>query len=119
MKKTIYTLSLISLCFSCKTTNNVVKSKTNDINQTMQNKITIQDLEKHESIVIKTNRGQEVVYPVIIHTDNSEELKQNDIIVQSVSKTFVTALIKTTDLNKIYKLKSVKLIELPVKDQLH
>ncbi|MGV0923272.1 hypothetical protein [Empedobacter tilapiae] len=116
MKKIIYLITFISLCISCKTQkNNIVNSSTHS-NNDMQNKITIKDLDQLKPVIIKTDKGNETVYPVIIYTEDSAELRKHNIIIQSVSKSFITALIRKNELDKIYSLQSVKSISLPKTD---
>ncbi|WP_313579590.1 hypothetical protein [Chishuiella sp.] len=82
-------------------------------------KVTIQDLERSTPITIKTDNGYQDVYNVIIYTSSPSDLVTNGISVQSTTSKFVTALIKKEDLEKIYKIKSVKSISLPDIDLLH
>ena len=79
-------------------------------------KITAEDLAKTTPISIKTDQGVQTVYAVIIFTEDAASLKKQGILVQSVSKEFVTALIKKEDLEKINQNKSVKSVQLPQTD---
>lgn len=115
MKKIVYLIIFITLCLSCKTQNKNFSSSTQS-NNSMYNKITVEDLEQSKPIIIKTDKGNEEVYPVIIYTEDSSELIKHNIIVQSVSKKFLTALIRKNELDKIYNLQSVKSISLPKTD---
>lgn len=120
MLKLITTFFLFFCLFSCQNQQKLKNSKENITQEKMyRNRITIEDLQNTKPIVIKTKDGYQQVYSVIIYTDNSSELIENGIAVQSTSSQFVTALIKKEDLEKIYLLKSVKSISLPKIDYLH
>lgn len=112
MKKLILILSIIVLHTSCHS-NRVIKNEDKSEEQMFQRRITVQDLENSKPIVVKTDKGYQSVYSVIIYTDNPSELEEKGIALQSKSTRFVTALIKKEELEKIYQLKSVKSISLP------
>lgn len=106
----LYLLPILLLCVSCTT--NKKTDKTNSSEMQLPT-ITEQDLDKVNPTTIKTSDGYANVYAVIIYTDNPKELKEKGILVQSVSKNFVTAFIKKSDLPFLNNSKNIKSIDLP------
>lgn len=119
MKKKINIYLFLLLTLSCNNQKSLKNEQNVNKQKMFSRKITIQDLEKSIPITIKTDNGYQDVYNVIIYTDSPSDLVTNGISVQSTTSNFVTALIKKEDLEKIYKIKSVKSISLPGIDLLH
>lgn len=109
----LYFLPILFVCISCTTNKKTDKTNTTEMQLPT---ITEQDLDKANPTTIKTSDGYANVYAVIIYTDNPTELKEKGILVQSVSKKFVTALIKKSDLSFLNNSKNIKSIELPRHD---
>lgn len=99
---------LFFLFVSCQPQKNMETGNNNN-----HPKITIEELEKLNPTVISTKDGNISTYSVIIYTKDAESLKKDGILVQSISKNFVTALIKKEDLDLIYRNKYVESIAIP------
>lgn len=109
MKTTYLVIILISTIFLGCQQNSISTSERN-----MQEvKISEKDFANQKPLIIKTAKGDEEFYAVIIYSDDINSLKKNGIIIQSESKNFVTALIKKSDIKTINQLKSIKSIEFP------
>ena len=95
---------------------NIQKKQNTDytkMSPVLSDKISTIDLEKAQPTIIHYDGKDKTMYHVIIYTTLPELLKEKGILVQSVSKTFVTALIKKEDLEIIYTTKGVEKIALP------
>ncbi|WP_313383892.1 hypothetical protein [Chishuiella sp.] len=119
MKKKINIYLFLLLTLSCNNQKSLKNEQNVNKQKMFSHKVTIQDLERSTPITIKTDNGYQDVYNVIIYTSSPSDLVTNGISVQSTTSKFVTALIKKEDLEKIYKIKSVKSISLPGIDLLH
>lgn len=71
------------------------------------------------STIIKPNGEVEELYHAIIYTDNPQALKDSGIIIQSISKTFVTALLELNDINKLRDSNLVSTVMTPQIDTLN
>ncbi len=76
-------------------------------------KITSADLDKVSPVIVRKNGINTTTYHVIIFTTQPELLKKSGILIQSISKKFVTALIQKEDIEKIYHTEGVEQIKIP------
>ncbi|WP_282631063.1 hypothetical protein [Empedobacter sedimenti] len=91
--------------------------KSNEIEKPMQHvKLTENDFINQKPLIITTSKGKEEAYSVIIYTDNPKSLRDKGILIQSESKSFVTALIKKSDIKTINNLSTIKSVEFPIMD---
>ncbi|HEY4539025.1 MAG TPA: hypothetical protein VIG94_03315 [Faecalibacter sp.] len=82
-------------------------------------KVTIEKLLKSQGVRITENGIELVKYPVIIYTNDLKELEKTNVLIQSKSQNFVTALISPQELELIYRIDGVYAIEIPPLENIH
>ena len=82
-------------------------------------KVTVEKLLQSQAVRVTENEIEVLKYPVIIYTKDLKELEKTNVLIQSKSQNFATALISPQELELIYRINGVYAIEIPSLENIH
>lgn len=96
----------------------LIQQKNKGLDSKLNLKKYNEDNQLSTSTIIKPNGEVEELYHVVIYTESANKLKDSGIIVQSVTKKFVTALVSLDNIQQLAKDNNVTSVMVPTIDYL-